>query len=55
MFERMETAESIYEGVVKPSYFKKIPRQIPTVLIAARIIEDNPPCKILAPQQEKAW
>ena len=31
MFERMEIAEIIYEGVVKPSY-KKILGQNPTLL-----------------------
>ena len=32
MFERMEIAESIYKGVVEPSYFKNIPGHIPKVI-----------------------
>ena len=34
MFDRMEIAESIYEGVVEPSY-KKLLGQMPTVLVIA--------------------
>ena len=42
IFERTEIDEYIYKGVVEPSY-KKIPRQIPTLLVLAGIREDNPP------------
>ena len=38
MFERMEIAESIYEGVVEPS-FKNLPGQTPTLLITSSKIE----------------
>ena len=34
IFERMEIAESIYEGVVEPSY-KNILGHMPTVLVPA--------------------
>ena len=38
MFEHMEIAESIYEGVVTPSY-KKLLRNNPTVLYSIGIKE----------------
>ena len=34
MFEHMEKAEYIYEGVVEPSY-KKIPGNMPNMLVTA--------------------
>ena len=34
-FERIEISESIYEVVVELSYLKKLPGQIPTILITA--------------------
>ena len=36
VFERMEIAGSIYEGVVEPSY-KNLPRQKPIVLVTEGI------------------
>ena len=42
MFERMEISESIYEGVVTPSY-KKLLGYKPTVLDSVIIIEEKPP------------
>ena len=42
MFERMEISESIYGGVVEPSY-KKLPEKTPTLLFTAGIREDKPP------------
>ena len=53
MFEHMEIAESIYEGVVEPSY-KNIPGQTPTVLVTAGIIEENPPRLGIAPIKVRA-
>ena len=35
MFERMEIAEYIYEGVVEPSLQKPLLGQMPTVLVSA--------------------
>ena len=49
MFERMEIAESIYEGVVSPSY-KKIPGQTPTVLGSVGIREEKPHRQTLTPR-----
>ena len=34
MFERIEIAESVYEGVLEPSY-KNLPGQTPIVLVTA--------------------
>ena len=48
MFERMEIAEFIYEGVVEPSY-KNLPGQTPTVLFKAVRIEERLPHDGLAP------
>ena len=42
MFECMEISESIYEGVIEPSY-KKLSGQTQTVLVMAGKIEDKPP------------
>ena len=42
MFERMEITESIYEGVVEPSY-ENLPGKTPTVLVTSDIREENPP------------
>ena len=49
MFERMDIADSIYEGVVEPSY-KKILGKMPTVLFTSVYIEEHPPCQILTPR-----
>ena len=49
MFERMEIADSIYEGVVEPSC-KTLPRQKPILLVTACIIKENPPYHGLAPR-----
>ena len=35
MFERIEMEESIYEGVVEPSYKKNLLGQMPTILVSA--------------------
>ena len=48
MFERMEISESIYEGVVTPSY-KKLLGYKPTVLYSVGKIEEKPPRKIFNP------
>ena len=53
MFERIEIDESIYEVVVEPSY-KKLPGETPTVLVTARIREENPPCRGLALRRVRA-
>ena len=50
MFERMEIAESIYEGVVTPSY-KKLPGQKQTLMDSVGKIEKHPPRQILTPQR----
>ena len=44
MFEQIDISGFIYEGVLEPSYTKKLPCQIPTVLVTAEIREDNPSC-----------
>ena len=49
MFERMEIAESIYKGVVEPSY-KNLPVQKPTMLVAEGKIEEKPPRHELSPR-----
>ena len=46
MFERMEIAEIIYEGVVTP-YYKKLLGQNSTVLNSVVKKEENPPCQII--------
>ena len=48
----MNIAEYICEGLVEPSY-KKLLGQMPTVLVIAGYIEDNPPCQILIPRRVK--
>ena len=53
MFERMEIAESIYEGVVTPSN-KKLIRHKPTVLYSLGIREEKPPRQTLTPWNIKA-
>ena len=50
----MDISESIYEGVVTPSYNKNLLGQNPTVLDSVGIIEDNPPCQTLTPQDMRA-
>ena len=42
MFERIEIAESIYKGVVEHSY-KKLPGNMPTMLVTAGIREEKSP------------
>ena len=49
MFERMEIAESIYEGVVTPSY-KKLLVQKPTVLELLGKREEIQPRQTITPQ-----
>ena len=44
----MKITESIYEGVVEPSY-KKLTGQTPAVLFTAGKTEENPPCHGLTP------
>ena len=51
MFEHMEISESIYEGVVTPSYKKKILGQKPTILDSLGIREENLTRKILTPRR----
>ena len=46
MFERTEIAESIYEGVVEPSY-KELIIQIPILIASTGRLEKNPPGQIL--------
>ena len=53
MFERMEMSESIYEGVVEPSY-KKILGNMPTVLVSAGKSQEKLPCKLLTLRQVRA-
>ena len=53
IFERMETAEDIYEGAVTP-YLKKLPGQNPTVLDSLGIREENIPRQTLTPQRMRA-
>ena len=53
MFERMETAESIYKGVVETSYKKTLPGKMPNVLVTAGIREENLPHIRLTPRQER--
>ena len=53
MFERMEISESIYEGMVSPSY-KKILGQTPTVLDSVGIREENTPRQTLTPRSMRA-
>ena len=49
MFERMEIAKGIYEGVVTPSY-KKILGHNPTVMESLVIREGNLPRQSLIPR-----
>ena len=48
----MEIAESIYEGVVEPSY-KNLPGNMPAVLATSGIREEKPPRLGLTLQQER--
>ena len=50
MFQRMEISESIYEGVVTPSYKKSI-GQKPTILNSFGILEEKPPHQTLTPRR----
>ena len=51
-FERMEISESIYKGVVEPSY-KNLPGNMPTMLVASGIREEKTPCLRLIPRWER--
>ena len=53
MFERMEITESIYEGVITPSY-KKLLSKKPTIMDSLGIKEDNTPCQTLTPRGMRA-
>ena len=53
MFERIEISKSIYEGVVEPSY-KNPPWNMPTVLVTAGKIEENPPRRRLVLRRVRA-
>ena len=53
MFEKMDMAESVYEGVVKPSY-KNLLGQMTTMLVTAGKREDKTPRHRLIPQWVKA-
>ena len=53
MFEHMEIAESIYQGVVTPSY-KKLPGKNPTILDSVGIREDKPPFQNPPPQNVRS-
>ena len=53
MFERMEIAESIYEGVVEP-YYKNLAGETPTVMVTAYKREEKPPHHGLAPRRVRA-
>ena len=53
MFERMEITESIYEGVITPSY-KKLLSKKPTIMDSLGIKEDNTPCQKLTPRGMRA-
>ena len=46
MFECIEIAESIYEGIIEPSCKNRIGKMA-TVLVTAGKLEDNTPCQIL--------
>ena len=46
MFEHMEIAESIYEGVVT-NYYKNLLGQKPIILESLGIREKKPPCQTL--------
>ena len=53
MFEHMETAESIYDYVVTPTY-KNLLGQNPTVLDSVGKTEEKLPRQILTPQRMEA-
>ena len=53
IFERIGIDESIYKGVVEPSY-KNPPGHTPTVLVTSGKIEEKPPCHGLAPRRVRA-
>ena len=53
MFERMEISESIYEGVVTPSYKNLLGQKI-TVLDSVGRREEKTPCQILAPRRMRS-
>ena len=45
----MEIAETIYEGVVEPSY-KNLIGKIPTVLVSSGKLEEKPPRQLITPR-----
>ena len=49
----MEIEESIYEGVVEPSY-KKLLRQMPTMLVSPGKLGENTPRQLLTPRRVRA-
>ena len=49
MFEKMEISDSIYKGVVEPSY-KNVPGHMPTVLVTEGILEKNQTFQRITPQ-----
>ena len=49
MFERMEIAESVYEGVVEPSN-KNLIWQITTAMVTSVKLEEKPPRQVLTPR-----
>ena len=51
MFKHMETAESIFEGVVEDSYKTKYTRADANRAGHIRKWEDKPPLQILTPRQ----
>ena len=53
MFESMEIDESIYEGVIEPSY-KNLLGHMQTVQVTAGKIEERPPCHGLVPRRLRA-
>ena len=48
MFERTETAESIYEGVLETSY-KNLLGKMTTVLVSEGKQEEKFPCQLITP------
>ena len=53
MFERMETTEYTYEGLVEPTY-KNLTVQTPTMLVKSGKIEEKPPRHGLSPRRARA-
>ena len=53
MFESIEIAGSIYEGVVEP-YYRNLPGNMLTMLVTEIIREEKPPCHGLAPRRVRS-